>query len=194
MRFKLILYSLLIIMLLSACNDAISDNNTNDELAEVEQLNEEQSDENDLLDVEGDLIAFDINDLDFTNLRTEVQSLDEIFRLDDALFRSSQISDALDSFWILTEKVQGIIPKETLEEVGNTGWEEQNLGFLNWTSIVEATLMKQEFQIKWLELELAMKQYHLGKKDQTAIDLAESEFLTAKESFQLFLDSYRIAD
>ncbi len=211
MRLKVILYLFLVIMLLSGCNDANGHSNTNNKVAEVERLDQEEADEKDVLDVERDPagdensddgmvdkdvmhIAFDINDFDFTNLRSEVQSLDEIFRLDDALFRSSQISEALDSFRGLTEKVQGNIPKDTLEEIGNTGWLEQNLGFHNWNSAVVGTLIKQEFQIKMLELELAIKQYQLGEIDLASLGLIEIELETAKENFQLYLDSYRIVD
>lgn len=139
-------------------------------------------------------VTFDINDLDFTNLRSEVHSLDEIFILDDALFRTGQIRDALDSFANLTEEVKGIIPEETLEEIGNTGWLEQNIGFPNWAIAVEGTLIKQDFQIKLLKLELANKQFQAGEIDRATLDAIQSEFVTAKEKFQLFLDSYHLAD
>jgi|GEM_PF-4564581 len=211
MRLEAILYILLVIMLLAGCSDADQDRNANNNALEVERLDGEDADEKDGFDaerapaadensddgaVDQDVMhmAFDIHDLDFTNLRSEVNSLDEIFRLDDALYRASQISEALESFRVLTETVQDNIPQDTLDEIGNTGWLEQYLGFHNWTSTVEGALMKQEFHIKMLELELAIKQFQLGEIDRTSLDSIQIEFEAAKESFQLFLDSYYIAD
>jgi len=147
-----------------------------------------------ITEIQAEPIDFDITDLDFSNLRTEVHSLDQVFILEDALFRASQISDALESFRVLTEKSKGKISSEELEKLGNTDWLSQYLGFLNWTSAVNGTLIKQDFEIKKLELELAIKQFEDGEIDQESLDLKEAAFRLSMEQFQLYLDSYRIVD
>lgn len=141
-----------------------------------------------------DPIDFESNDFDFTNLQAEVQSLDEVFLLEDALYRANQIGDSLNSFKILTEKTKGKISNKELEEIRNTDWETQYLGFPNWSSTVVGTLIKQDFQIKKLELEKAIRLFDLGEIGYDDLEFRKTEFLNSKEKFQQYLASYRIAD
>ncbi|MEW5922311.1 MAG: hypothetical protein AB1796_15495 [Bacillota bacterium] len=133
------------------------------------------------------------SDIDLSNLRDN-QSLDEIFTLTDSLFRVQQVKDALESFKELTEKSKGKLTQRELEEIGNTSWEMQYLGFHNWMNSLEGTLRKQDYLIKKLELELARKQYEVGEIAEDELKQKETLFLLSKNEFQLFIDAYRIAD
>lgn len=132
-------------------------------------------------------------DFDLGNL-SGAESLKEIFSAGEAVYRMGQIMDALGSFRLLTEKAEGKIPPDEMGSVGNTGWEIQYLGFHNWTNTVLGTLLLQDYQIKKLECELAGERLGAGKIEQKEWEEKEDEYLTAKNKFQQFLDSYSIAD
>lgn len=112
----------------------------------------------------------------------------------NALNRTSQIRNALSSFQKLTTKAQTVLEKEALNEVGNTGWDIQNLGFPNWVDTAEGTIRKQDYQIKKLELELAQKQYEAGEIEQAVLDSKVESYETAKQNFQQFWQSLTIRD
>ncbi|NLX90553.1 MAG: hypothetical protein GXZ07_03015 [Firmicutes bacterium] len=132
-------------------------------------------------------------DFDLSNL-PEGEVLEERFSAEEAACRTEQIIDALKSFRLLTEKAAGKISKEEMDDVGNTGWEIQHLGFHNWTNTVLGTLLLQEYEIKKLELELAGEKLEAGKIDKKDLEEKEAAYMEAKNKFQQFLDSYSIAD
>jgi hypothetical protein len=121
-------------------------------------------------------------------------TINERFSLDNALTRIQQIREALNSFRKLTNQSRQTLGVSTIQAVGNTDPEIQNLGFYNWTGAVEGTVRKQEYQIKKLEYELAQKQYQDGEISQAELNRKSSEYESAKQSFQAFLKSFNIAD
>lgn len=133
------------------------------------------------------------DDFDLSNL-PEGEVLEERFSAEEAACRTEQIISALKSFRLLTEKAEGKISKEEMDDVGNTSWEIQYLGFYNWTNTVLGTLLLQEYEIKKLELELAGEKLEAGKIDKKDLEEKEAAYMEARNKFQQFLDSYSIAD
>ncbi len=112
----------------------------------------------------------------------------------NALDSASKIGNALSSFRKLTAKAQTVLEPENLNEVGNTDWEIQNLGFPNWVNTVEGTIEKQNYQLKKLEWELAQKQYEAGEINRSVLDSKAESYETAKQNFQQFWQSLKITD
>ncbi len=138
--------------------------------------------------------AFEIpeNTFDETNLQGE--TIEEAFSFDQSLYRVNQIRESLDSFRSLTEHSKGKLPDDVLEQVGNTGWEMQNLGFHNLPNIIEGTLRFQNYRIKELEYILAIKKCEGDEiKEEDALK-AQGIYNDAKDDMQGFLDTYLIAD
>ena len=104
------------------------------------------------------------------------------------------IRSALESFRKLTEAAVGKIPKKSLAEIGNTGWEMQNLGFVNHAEAVRGTLLKQDYLIKKLTYELAQRRSKSGEIDGKELSKAKREYEQAEKQFMEFWDAYRIAD
>ena len=120
--------------------------------------------------------------------------INERFSVDNSLNRIKQIREALSSFRQLTNKSRQTLGNSVLQSVGNTDPEIQNLGFYNWTSAVEGTVKKQEYEIKKLQYELAQKQYKDGEISKSELDKKFANYQKAKQEFQAFLKSFNIAD
>ena len=116
------------------------------------------------------------------------------FSVQDSLSTLNQINSALESFRKLTELSVGKIPEEKLKEIGNTGWEIQNLGFMNWGGAIKGTLYKQDYLIKKLEYELALEKAKNGKTNKDELLTAEKAFNEAEKKFQAFWNSFSIGD
>lgn len=121
-------------------------------------------------------------------------TLQQRFSFDDSLGRIKQIDGALNSFRSLTEKSKPVLGNKAVSEVGNTGWETQNLGFTNWVGAVEGTLRKQDYQIKKLEYQLAQKQYEDKAISQSILNQKQAAYRKAKKDFQVFVNSFSVAD
>lgn len=104
------------------------------------------------------------------------------------------IKSALDSFRKLTEAAKGKIPREQMAKIGNTGWEMQNLGFVNHMESVKGTLLKQDFLVKKLTYELAQRKSKSGEIDQKKLVEIKGEYEKAAEKFQKFWNAFGIAD
>jgi hypothetical protein len=104
------------------------------------------------------------------------------------------IESALDSFKKLTATAAKTMLKEQLAEIGNTGWEMQNLGFVNHVQSVKGTLLKQEFLLKKLAYELAQRKSKAGELDQNSLSKFKQEYENAEKEFQKFWRTFRIAD
>lgn len=104
------------------------------------------------------------------------------------------IKSALDSFRKLTEAAGGKIPSERLAEIGNTGWEMQNLGFVNHVEAVKGTLLKQDYLIRKVTYELAQRRWKSGEIDQKDLSKAKKEYEQAEKQFLKFWDTFNIVD
>ena len=104
------------------------------------------------------------------------------------------IKSALDSFKKLTEIAANKISKETLAKIGNTGWERQNLGFVNHVESIKGTILKQEYLIKKLTYELAQIKSKSGEINQRDLLEIKREYEKAEKQFQEFWNTFSIAD
>jgi hypothetical protein len=118
----------------------------------------------------------------------------ERFSTRSSLESLDAIQSALDSFRKLTEASAGKIPKKTLTKIGNTGWEMQNLGFVNHVGTVKGTILKQEYLIKKLTYELAQGKARSGEISQADLSAIRKEYEKAEKQFQDFWNSFDIAD
>ncbi len=104
------------------------------------------------------------------------------------------IQSALDSFRELTKASAGKIPEKKLAEIGNTGWEMQNLGFVNHVETVRGTILKQDYLIKKLTYELAQRKLKSGEIDPKSLLEVQGEYENAEKRFQEFWSAFGIAD
>lgn len=104
------------------------------------------------------------------------------------------IKSALDSFRKLTAAAVKTMPKEKLNEIGNTGWEMQNLGFANHVESVKGTLLKQEYLLNKLACELAERKSKSGEVDQKELLKIKREYEESEKRFKKFWEGFRIAD
>lgn len=104
------------------------------------------------------------------------------------------IRSALDSFRKLTGAAARTMTKEKLSEIGNTGWEMQNMGFVNHVEAVRGTLLKQDYLIKKLTYELAQARAKTGEADQKALSESKREYEKAEKRFREFWDAFGVVD
>ena len=121
-------------------------------------------------------------------------TLEEAFSLDESLYRVDQVRDSLDSFAKLTEKSKTKLSQDILNQIGNTGWEIQTLGFYNWSNTIEGTLRLQDYRIKKLELELAIAKYEKDELTKKEVEKFLKAFNEANAEIQSFINSYTVAD
>ncbi|MBN1382041.1 MAG: hypothetical protein JXA41_10225 [Deltaproteobacteria bacterium] len=106
----------------------------------------------------------------------------------------ARIQSALESFKKLTAEAAGKISQKRLRDIGNTGWEEQNLGFVNHVEAIKGTILKQEYLVKKLTYELAQKKAKAGEMNQENLLEAQREFEKAQKQFLEFWNTFGIAD
>lgn len=121
-------------------------------------------------------------------------TFNERFSTKNSLENLDAVKSALDSFRKLTAAAAGKIPKKRLAEIGNTGWEIQNLGFANYVGGLRGTLLKQDYLIKKLEYELAQRKAKAGEITGKELLEAKGEFEKAEKQFQKFWDTFGIAE
>lgn len=116
------------------------------------------------------------------------------FTFSNALTGTDYMQQYLGSFKKLTKLTAGQLSAEDQQQIGNLGWEVQNLGFHNWTQTVEGTLRKQNYDIQRLEYELAQERFQSGKITKTALTEKERQFQLARQDWEQFIRNVRIAD
>lgn len=104
-------------------------------------------------------------------------TLQERFSLSNALARLDQI------------RVTG---REALDEADADG--EVRMGFHNWTTAVEGVLIRQDYELKALHLELARYQYLAGDMDAAALQAHDEAYARALRNLLDFWGALRIAD
>ena len=140
------------------------------------------------------IIEFEVPEDEFDESNLKGGSIEEAFSLEQSLYRLGQVREGLDSFKKLTELSKAKLPKDILEQAGNTGWEIQALGFYNWANTIEGTLVIQNYQIKKLEFALAAEKYEKGEVTKEDAEQTRKTYENARKELQEFLDSYSIAD
>ncbi|MBD1938157.1 hypothetical protein [Microcoleus sp. FACHB-68] len=121
-------------------------------------------------------------------------TLNQRFTFENSLTRTQQIKEALESFRQLTDTSKAKLGKSAISQVKNTDPETQTLGFYNWLGSVEGTLIKQNYQLKKLEFELAQKQYQDKEITKPELDIKSDNYRKAEQEFQTFLKTFTIAD
>ena len=116
------------------------------------------------------------------------------FEFSNALTGVDYIQQYLGSFKKLTKLTAGQLSAEEQQQIGNLGWEIQNLGFHNWPQTVEGTLRKQNYDIQRLEYELAQERFQSGKITKASLSEKERQFQAARQDWEQFIRNVRIAD
>jgi hypothetical protein len=106
----------------------------------------------------------------------------------EALQRLIQIQGFLASFARLTARVKDRIPPADLAAAGNTGADMETIGFHNIPLVVEGTLLKQDYQLKQAEYELARLKRARGDIDDRELERARRVYADATKRFQDFWD------
>jgi hypothetical protein len=121
-------------------------------------------------------------------------TFNERLSVNNSLESLAAVKSALASFRKLTAAATGKIPRERLAEIGNTGWEIQNLGFVNYVETIKGTLLKQDYLIKKLRYELAQQKSKSGEITGKDLLEAKGEFEKAEKQFQGFWNTFGVAD
>jgi hypothetical protein len=108
---------------------------------------------------------------------------------DRALQRLAQVQSFLVSFRGLTKRVRGTLPASELAAIGNTEADMQTIGFHNIPLIVEGTVLKQEYQLRQVQYELAQMKRARGDISAQELDQAKSAYERATKRFQVFWDT-----
>ena len=116
------------------------------------------------------------------------------FEFSNALTGVDYIQQYLGSFKKLTKLTAGQLSAEEQQQIGNLGWEIQNLGFHNWPQTVEGTLRKQNYDIQRLEYELAQERFQSGKITKASLSEKERQFQAARQDWEQFIRNVHIAD
>jgi hypothetical protein len=111
-----------------------------------------------------------------------------------ALQRLDQMRGFLASFKALTARVRGRLTEAELLKAGNTSGEMQSIGFHNIPLIVEGTLLKQAYQLRQVEYELAQLRRARGEIAEQGVERARAAYADATRRFQLFWDTKRPID
>lgn len=111
-----------------------------------------------------------------------------------ALQRLDQMRGFLSSFKQLTMKARGKVSAADLRSAGNTSGEMQSIGFHNIPLVLEGTLLKQEYQLRQVQYELAQLRLARGEMTEQDVERARSAYAEATRRFQLFWDTKRPVD
>lgn len=111
-----------------------------------------------------------------------------------ALLRLDQMRGFLSSFKQLTVRARGRLTAADLDDAGNTSGEMQSIGFHNIPIVVEGTLLKQDYQLKQLEYELAQLRRVRGEVPDQEVERARDAYAAATRRFQVFWDTKRPID
>lgn len=104
-------------------------------------------------------------------------TLNERFSLDNSLGRLEQIREF--GYKAMDELAPGF---------------ELYMGFTNWTGVLEGTLLKQGYEIKKLQLELARCRYLMREIGERELERAEKEYDKALQEFLAFWETFAILD
>ena len=132
--------------------------------------------------------------LGFASPQTDSPEKAQRFEFSNALTGVDYIQQYLGSFKKLTKLTAGQLSAEEQQQIGNLGWEIQNLGFHNWPQTVEGTLRKQNYDIQRLEYELAQERFQSGKITKASLSEKERQFQAARQDWEQFIRNVRIAD
>ena len=113
---------------------------------------------------------------------------------DVALQRLAQVQTFLASFRRLTERVRRTLAATELTVIGNTSAEMQTIGFHNYPLTVEGTILKQEYQLRQVQFELAQVKRGRGDISAQELEQARSAYERATKRFQVFWDTKRPTD
>ena len=112
-----------------------------------------------------------------------------MYSADLALQRLTQIESFLASFRSLTERVRGTVAPVELRAIGNTDAGMQTIGFHNIPLVVEGTLLKQDYQLKQVQYELARLKRASGEITAEDLDRARDAYARATKRLQVFWDT-----
>lgn len=141
-----------------------------------------------------ELREFEVTEDTFNTANLQDGDLQEVFSFEESLYRVDQVREGLESFRKLTEQGRAKLLHDVLDQVGNTEWEIQVLGFQNWPNTIEGTLRMQDYRVKRLEYELAVEKYKQGEVIEEFVEETQAIYNDAKNELQEYLDSYAIAD
>jgi hypothetical protein len=111
------------------------------------------------------------------------------YSADTALRRLDQMREFLASFSTLTERARDLIAPEQLRDVGNTEPTMQTVGFRNIPLEIEGVLLKQEYQLRQVEYELAQARRALRQVGPDTVVRSRDEYAKATRRFQEFWDT-----
>ena len=112
-----------------------------------------------------------------------------MYSADLALQRLTQMESFLTSFRDLTKRVRSTLGRVELNTIGNTSAEIQSIGFHNIPLVVEGTLLKQDYQLKQVDYEIAQLKRARGDITAEDLDRAGGTYTRATKRLQVFWDT-----
>ncbi len=112
-----------------------------------------------------------------------------LYTSDHALQRLAQMEAFLKSFRMLTKRAERFMSRSELRAIGNTGADMQSIGFHNIPLAVEGTLLKQDYQLRQAQYELAQLKRSRGEISASELEKAAASYQAATRRMQLFWDT-----
>jgi hypothetical protein len=110
------------------------------------------------------------------------------YSADLGLQRLTQMESFLTSFRSLTERVRATVAPAELRAIGNTDAGMQTIGFHNIPLVVEGTLLKQDYQLKQVQYELAQLKRARGEITAEDLGRVRDAYASATKRLQAFWD------
>lgn len=170
---------------------------------QISQLNDELAKaigdkdiNNDLLSQHNSIIKQNLNIKENTDGLSYFpkQEYDGSYSIDNIYFSYSYIVKYLDSFKKLTTALVNEITDELKDSIGNLDWDIQTLGFINHPQNVLVGVHEQNFIIKKLDYELAIKKFALNEINIDRLNEKKAIYLNSKEEFEEFTKNVVFAD
>jgi len=108
---------------------------------------------------------------------------------DLALNRMTQVEGFLESFRKLTDKVRSRLTPPERKTIGNIDSDMQTIGFHNIPLIIEGALLKQEYQLRQTEYELAQLKRDHGNATAQEVEAKRTAYAKATKALQIFWDT-----
>ena len=130
-------------------------------------------------------------------IAVEFEALPDLQDLLRPVYPDEPLESTLQERFSLSHALAGlgqirVTGSEALEEVDADG--EVRMGFDNWTAAVEGALIRQDYEMKALQLELARYQYQAGDIEAAALQAYDEAFAQALSDFLDFWGTFSVAD
>ncbi|MEN6625352.1 MAG: hypothetical protein ABFD69_03885 [Candidatus Sumerlaeia bacterium] len=116
------------------------------------------------------------------------------FSFESAMESVRYVAGWLDKFRVTVDDLEKRLPPKEFADMKLPGWEYRYLAFGNRAMALEGTLLKQNYEIKKLEYELALERFNQKKVSAGELDLKKNALDKAEQDFLKYWNQLSFAD